>query len=29
VMGVGNATQFIRDGDTITVDGAAGRVLIA
>ena len=28
VMGVGNATQFIRDGDTITVDGTAGRVLL-
>ena len=28
VMGVGNATQSIRDGDTITVDGAAGRVLL-
>jgi len=28
VMGVGNATQSIRDGATITVDGTAGRVLI-
>ena len=28
VMGVGNATQSIRDGDTITVDGTAGRVLL-
>ena len=28
VMGVGNATQSIREGDTITVDGTAGRVLL-
>lgn len=28
VMGVGNATQTIRDGETITVDGTAGRILI-
>jgi len=28
VMGVGNATQSIRDGETITVDGAAGRVFV-
>jgi rifampicin phosphotransferase len=28
VMGVGNATQSIRDGDIITVDGAAGKVLL-
>ena len=28
VMGVGNATQSIRDGTAITVDGTAGRILI-
>jgi pyruvate,water dikinase len=28
VMGVGNATQSIRDGVTITVDGTAGRISI-
>ena len=28
VMGVGNATQSIRDGSTISVDGSAGRILI-
>jgi len=27
-MGVGNATQSIRDGTAITVDGTAGRILI-
>jgi pyruvate,water dikinase len=28
VMGVGNATHSIHDGDTITVDGTAGRIMI-
>jgi pyruvate,water dikinase len=28
VMGVGSATQRIRDGQTITVDGASGRVFL-
>jgi pyruvate,water dikinase len=29
VMGVGNATQRIRSGQTITVDGTAGRVILS
>ncbi len=28
VMGTGSATQFIHDGETITVDGTAGRVVL-